>query len=104
MAVYSVIMFISAVLFFIIGLLIYKGNTELIHDYHQSKVDKSDKSEYGKGIGKGLFTISISLFSSGIIGLFTEKVLYPVGILLIGLTISIGIILHTQNKYNKGIF
>lgn len=34
MIAYSIIMFVIAGLFLILGIAIYKGNTKLIHDYH----------------------------------------------------------------------
>ena len=50
MLVYSIIMFLVAALFTVFGISIYKGKTDLIHDYHQTKV--TDKSAYGKDFGK----------------------------------------------------
>lgn len=34
MIVYTVVMFVSGVVFLSFGIAIYKGNTMLIHDYH----------------------------------------------------------------------
>lgn len=44
MLVYSIIMFLVAALFTVLGISIYKGKTDLIHDYHQTKV--TDKSGF----------------------------------------------------------
>ena len=38
MIIYSIIMFVTAALFLALGTAIYKGNTKLIHDYHQRNI------------------------------------------------------------------
>ena len=48
MLVYSIIMFLVSALFTVLGIAIYKGKTDLIHDYHQTKV--TDKSAYKRSI------------------------------------------------------
>ena len=48
MIAYSIIMFVTAGLFLILGIAIYKGNTKLIHDYHQTHVKESERQEYGR--------------------------------------------------------
>ena len=42
---YAMIMIVTAVVFGVLAVLIYKGKTDLIHDYHQKKV--TDKAGYG---------------------------------------------------------
>ena len=102
MLVYSIIMFIVAVVFAGMGIAIYRGKTDLIHDYHQTKV--TDKSAYGKAFGKAMLVISTVLLLSGIIGLFENLTILAVAILMIGLVIGIGCIVAVQRKYNKGVF
>ena len=88
-----------------ISIAIYQGKTDLIHDYHQTKV--TDKAAYGKAFGKAMFSISISLLLSGIIGLFgaSEAIaMISVAVLFIGLFIGITWIVAVQKKYNKGVF
>lgn len=102
MLVYSIITFIVAVVFTAIGIAIYSGKTDLIHDYHQTKV--TDKSAYGKAFGKAMFVIAMALLLSGIIGLFDNFAILAVAVLIIGLVIGIGCIVAVQRKYNKGIF
>ena len=102
MFVYSIIMFLVAVLFTVLGIAIYKGKTDLIHDYHQTKV--TDKSAYGKSFGKAMLVIATVLLLSGIIGLFENMIILAVAILVIGLVIGIGGIVAVQKKYNKGVF
>ena len=102
MLVYSIIMFLVAALFTVLGIAIYKGKTDLIHDYHQTNV--TDKSAYGKAFGKAMLVIAIIMLLSGIIGLFENLTILAVAILIIGLVIGIGFIVVVQKKYNKGVF
>ena len=91
-----------AVLFTVLGIAIYKGKTDLIHDYHQTKV--TDKSAYGKAFGKAMLVIATVMLLSGIIGLFKNLLMLAVAILIIGLVVGIGCIVAVQKKYNKGVF
>ena len=105
MLLYSIIMFLTAVPMLKISIAIYRGKTNLIHDYHQSKV--TDKSTYGKAFGKAMLVISASLLLSGIIGLLGNSdtiAKIAVLVLLIGLLAGIASIIAVQKKYNKGIF
>ena len=102
MLVYAIIMFLVAAAFAGMGIAIYRGKTDLIHDYHQTKV--TDKSAYGKAFGKAMLVIATVLLLSGIIGLFENMIILAVAILVIGLVIGIGSIVAVQRKYNKGVF
>ena len=105
MVLYSVIMFLAAVLMIKISIAIYQGKTNLIHDYHQTKV--TDKAAYGKAFGKAMFVVSAALLLSGITGLFGASEVIAtvaVAVLFIGLFIGIALIVAVQKKYNKGIF
>ena len=95
-------MFLVSVLFAVLGIAIYKGKTDLIHDYHQTKV--TDKSAYGKAFGKAMLVIATVMLLSGIIGLFKNLLMLAVAILIIGLVVGIGCIVAVQKKYNKGVF
>lgn len=102
MLLYSIIMFLVAALFMVLGVAIYKGKTGLIHNYHQTKL--TDKSSYGKAFGKAILVIAIVMLLSGIIGLFESLAMLSVAILMIGLVIGIGCIVAVQRKYNNGLF
>ena len=45
MVMYSIILFLTAALFTVLGIAIYKGKTDLIHDYHQTKVQINQPTE-----------------------------------------------------------
>ena len=95
-------MFLVAALFTVLGIAIYNGKTDLIHDYHQTRV--TDKSAYGKAFGKAMLVMAMVMLLSGIIGLFDNLTLLAVAILIIGLVIGIGSIVAVQRKYNNGLF
>ena len=102
MLLYSLIMFFTAAIFGIISVSIYKGNTNLINAYHQTKV--TDKASYGKAFGKALFVMAVAMLISGIAALFEDFALIAVIVLMIGLVIGVTCIVAVQKKYNKGIF
>ena len=90
---------------FWISIAIYKGKTNLIHDYHQTKV--TDKSAYGKAFGKAMMVVSMTLLFSGIISLFGNTkflAVISVAVLFVGLFIGFACMIAVQIKYNKGIF
>ena len=101
MIAYSIIMFAIALLMIVLGMLVYGGKTDLIHDYHQRRV--TDKRGYAKAMGKALAAVSIPLIVSGAAALFTSSIL-PVAILVAGLAISLIPLSKTQKKYNGGMF
>lgn len=101
MNIFSIILFLTSILFIIIGISIYKGNIELIHSYHQENV--TDKVGYGKAMGKSLIVFSLPLIISGIIAFFTETAI-PVIVLFAGMILGFVLIFRTQQKYNGGMF
>lgn len=107
MVAYSVIMFSAAVIFLILGVLLYRGKTSLIHDYHQIHIKSSDKRAYGRAFAKAMFCISLTLLVSGGIALFGENnaiIFFSLALLFAGLIASIVWIGKIQKKYNGGIF
>ena len=102
MFIYSIIMFITSAIFLGLGIAVYRGRTDLIHDYHQTKV--TDHAAYGKAFGKALLVIAGTMLLSGIIGLAERFAVLAVAVLMIGLCIGVGCIVAVQKKYNKGVF
>ena len=103
MIVYAVIMVLTAVAVGIMSVLIYKGKTELIHDYHQTKV--ADKIGYGKAFGKALGVIAFAMALSGIIALLGEAMMWVAcTVLAIGFVVGLILIFCVQRKYNGGVF
>ena len=102
MLLYSIILFLSGALVAGLGLAIYRGKTDLIHSYHQTKV--TDPAASGKAFGKAMFVIAAAMVLSGLVGLVDRTSLLAVAVLTVGLTIGIGCIIAVQHRYNKGIF
>lgn len=103
MLLYGMIMFAAAVTFAVLAVRIYKGKTELIHDYHQTNV--KDKSAYGKAFGKALAVMAVAMALSGGVAFLGEPVApVSVAVLLTGLGIGIVAIVRVQKKYNGSIF
>ena len=103
MILYAVILFLVAVVFGIMAVLIYKGRTELIHDYHQTQV--TDRTGYGKAFGKSMAVIAASMGLSGAVALFGEPVMWiAVAVLMAGLVAGMVAIVRVQRKYNGGVF
>ena len=105
MILYSIILFSAAVPMLIMSIAIYQGKTDLIHDYHQTKV--TDKAAYGKAFGKAMSVVSAALLLSGVISLFGDSetiAAISVAVLFVGLFIGIALIIAVQKKYNNGVF
>lgn len=105
MLLYSIILFLAAIPMIKISIAIYQGKTDLIHDYHRTKV--TDKAAYGRAFGRAMMVNSAALLLSGIIGLFgfsDRMATIAVAMLFVGLFIGIAMIIAVQIKYNKGIF
>ena len=105
MLIYSFIMFSVSILLIGFCIAIYKGRTDLIHDYHQTKV--SDRKAYGKAFGKALFIVGLAPLFSGTVALLDESktvALIAVVVLALFLVLGIACICFVQKKYNGGIF
>ena len=105
MLVYSLVMLPFSVLFMLISLSIYKGNTKLIHDYHQTKV--TDPGAYGKAFGKALSVVGLAPLLSGLIGLLGDsKPIAAIAITVLIVLLCTGFVCIgiVQRKYNGGIF
>ena len=105
MILYSVILFLAAVPMAVISIAIYRGKTNLIHDYHQTKV--TDKAAYGRAFGKAMLVVTASLLASGVIALFGDTktiAMISMAALFLGLVIGIACIIAVQRKYNNGLF
>lgn len=99
---YSIIMFAFAVLIIIAGILVYRGNTSLVHDYHQNNVTDKERPAYARAFSKGLFGIAATLIASGVLGLFNEMIAAII-VLFAGLIISVACLVRVQKKYNAGV-
>ncbi|MBS7263216.1 MAG: hypothetical protein KIG36_06385 [Eubacteriales bacterium] len=107
MIVYAVLLFAAAALILGIAAAIYRGNTRLIHDYHQKNVAEDKRRDYGRAFAGGLFVAGAALVIGGVIALFGESpalVASAVGVPIGGLIGSVVVLLLVQKKYNGGLF
>lgn len=98
---FSIVMFSTFVLLFVLGVLISRGKTNLIHDYHQIWV--KDKMAYGKAFGKTLCCMGGAFLVSGIISLVghNDRAIYLALIILVVLFSIFGFFMvRIQRKYN----
>ena len=105
MLLYSLILFLTAALMTGMSVAIYRGKTDLIHDYHRKKV--TDHAAYGKAFGKAMGVISAALWLSGIAGLWGDSqpaVTVSMAVLFLGLAAGTVCIMAVQKKYNRGLF
>ena len=102
---YAIPLFLLSVAFTIVSILIYRGRTDLIHDYHQTKV--KDQAAYGRAFGKAFSLFGITMAVSAIVSLLgePEQTAVPaVALLILGLILSTTRILAVQKKFNDGLF
>jgi len=103
----AIIMLLIAIIFWIMGIQIYRGKTDLIHDYHQTRV--KDKINYGKAMGKAIIGIGTVIFISGLIALvpnLSEDTMISslLSVFCVGFIICMIWIYKIQKKYNGGVF
>ncbi|MBE6115396.1 MAG: hypothetical protein E7187_01040 [Erysipelotrichaceae bacterium] len=104
MIIYSIILFAVALLTALISISIYRGNTDLIINYHQSRVRLQDKKQYGRDFAKGLFCFCLTFLLSGLAALLSNSLKLADIILFAGIILSIIILVIVQKRYNRGIF
>lgn len=101
----SILYFAIAAIFIVVGILIFRGNTDLIHDYHQKNV--KDFDGYGKGMGKGIISIGVFFLIGAVVTLAVKGesgTIAGIIVALSGFFLSFIYILKVQKKYNGGIF
>ena len=99
----GIILLAVALLFGVFAVLIYRGNTQLIHDYHQTRV--ADKTAYAKAFGKAMGVLAGALALGGVLSFLGEKLAWiAMTVLILGLILGFIAIARVQKKYNGGIF
>lgn len=105
MLLYAIVMFAAAAVIMGFARAIYRGRTDLIHEYHQTRV--RDHLSYGKAFGKGLFLFSLGSLFSGLFSLLGEShtvISLAIGALLLGFGSGTVCLYRVQKKYNNGLF
>lgn len=99
MLAFGIIMLFVAAVFAVVGFLIFRGKTELIHSYHRENV--TDMSGYGRAIGKSVIGIGASAALSGATALIGgTDVAVTIGVFAVGFTVCLILIARAQKKYN----
>lgn len=101
MLAFGIIMLFVAAVFAVVGFLIFRGKTELIHSYHRENV--TDMSGYGRAMGKSVIGIGASAALSGataLIGGTDVAVIAAIGVFVVGFTVCLILIARAQKKYN----
>lgn len=101
---YSLLMFAASALFTALSIMIYRGRTDLIHSYHQSRV--KDKAGYGRAFGKALSVFALAPFISGVVGLFADPassgaVFRAILVLMLGFVAGFFCLWVVQRKFNS---
>ncbi len=102
MIVSAVVLFAVSACIIVIAIAIYRGNTNLIHDYHQTRV--KDKAAYGRDMAKGLIWIAAGMLLADAALLAGVSEAAFVGILFGGIIIGTIRMCIAQKKHNGGIF
>lgn len=101
----SIIMFVTAVVFVVVGALIFGGKKELIHDYHRKNV--TDSRAYCRAMGLCTAAIGVSAAASGTVLLLAKDAvlmtLAGFAVFILGFALSLIFIVRTQKKYNGGM-
>ena len=97
----SLILLPVAVLFFVIGLLIWKKQMiSLIHSYHCDKVSEENRPAYTALFGKGICLIGAAIALTAVIDLVTES---GWGWIAFGCGFTVGMVLVLRAiiRYNR---
>ena len=95
--------FLIGIIVIAMGIMIYKGNINLIHNYHYSHVAEKDKPAFCKKMGLLAAFVGLGVLIMPLLNYFIKiPIGYWVGLIVI--IISVIMTLLTIKKYNGSIF
>ncbi len=100
--VFSFISALTAVALTVVGILLYRGHTSLVHAHHRTHV--RDHQGYGKAMGRATLALAAFLLAAGVLSLaMGEKSggLYALPVVVMGLGVYAVLVLHAQRRYNR---
>lgn len=100
----NIIITVVSILVTCLGLSIYRGNINLIHDYHHSRVKEEDKLDYVHKMGMLTILVGVFLFISYFGLMIFDMDKYIPHVLIIESIVMTISIVYIQRKYNKGVF
>lgn len=102
---YAILMWGIGALFLVLGILLRRGGTDLIHAYHREKVKTEDRAAYGRAFAKGLFVMAgAAALSGGAAVLWPSAMVAVLVILLAGIAAGGTVLWRVQRRYNGGVF
>ena len=106
MILYAVILLCAAALFLAVGIAIRRGNTGLIHDYHQTRVSDADRPAYARSFSAGIFILAGAMAASALAALANRPWSSPASLILLfgGIAAAVVQLLRVQKRYNGGLF
>ncbi len=98
---FSILMLLGAVAFTVLGILLLRGRTELIHSYHRTHV--TDHAGYGRAHGVAALVLADFLLLAGVLAWLTPDgpVGYPLGAVFVGLAVYGLLAGLAQRRYNR---
>ena len=103
MLLFTLLMGFSAMIYFVLGLLIYRGRADLIHSYHQHRV--TDKEGYCRAYGITMMGMAAGMAVSGGLSLFgVTAAAQATAILICVVVVGALLLAAIQKKYNGGLF
>lgn len=99
---FSIITGLIAILLIVLGVLLYRGHTGLVHAYHRAHV--RDHAGYGRAMGVATLTLAAFLAASALLAPAMDGqagVLYAVGLVFAGLAVYAALAIRAQRRYNR---
>ena len=103
MLFYAITFYLVGLLLLVLGIAIWNGKTELLHDYHRRNV--TDHKNYGKAMGKAVSGMGISACLGATLSFLGEEWLWlSIGVFFVGFMAMFVVAYFIQKKYNGGMF
>ena len=100
---YIIVFYAVGFLLLVLGIMIWRGKTKLIHAYHQKNV--TDFKGYGKAMGKVVAGQGVLAVIAASTAFFGERwMVIGVWIFFVGFCVMFLILYFIQRKYNGSLF
>lgn len=99
---FAIVCGLVAALSFVLGVLVYRGRTDLVHEYHRTFV--RDHAGYGKAVGAALLMLGGFLLLAAALSLALpppRQVLWAISTTALGLAVFGVRVARAQGKYNQ---
>ncbi len=98
MTLFSIILLLTGIALTVIGILLYKGRTSLVHSYHRAYV--RDHAGYGKAMGVASLALAAFLLAGVVASLLWS---YAEGMAAVaaGFLVYAVLVIRAQRRYNS---